>query len=132
MARRIINLKYAATCADCGADLEVGAPARYYGRGKVYGTQCHADTRQQPQADAVPAQQAQPRWPNGAQVRRLADPVIPIDTNTLANAGQVIDLAARRHQVESSPPGTHIETCDGDSVIVPDFDDSEFDGDLPL
>jgi len=39
--KRIITLRYPATCADCGASLEAGDPARYYGRGRVYGTECH-------------------------------------------------------------------------------------------
>ena len=39
MAR--IKLKFPATCKDCGAYLEVGSTARYYGRGRVYGTTCH-------------------------------------------------------------------------------------------
>jgi hypothetical protein len=38
---RIIRLKYPGKCRDCGAKLEVGARARYYGRGKVYGVECH-------------------------------------------------------------------------------------------
>lgn len=38
---RVIVLKYAATCADCGASLAVGTEARFYGRGKVYGLTCH-------------------------------------------------------------------------------------------
>lgn len=38
---RIIQIRYAGRCADCGSVLEVGASARYYGRGKLYGTQCH-------------------------------------------------------------------------------------------
>lgn len=41
MGKRIINLKYDATCADCGAPLIPGDRARYYGRGKVYGVDCH-------------------------------------------------------------------------------------------
>lgn len=45
MPKKTINLKYAGTCADCGAHLPVGAPAKYYGRGRVYGTECHPDTR---------------------------------------------------------------------------------------
>lgn len=45
MAKRIIMLKWPATCRDCGAELEAGARARYYGRGKVYGVDCHEDTR---------------------------------------------------------------------------------------
>ena len=40
--RRVITLKYAGTCADCGAALAVGSLARYYGRGRVYGTECHS------------------------------------------------------------------------------------------
>lgn len=37
----IITLRRADTCRDCGAELPVGARARYYGPGKVYGTDCH-------------------------------------------------------------------------------------------
>jgi hypothetical protein len=38
---RTITLKYEANCKDCGAHLAAGTLARYYGRGKVYGTDCH-------------------------------------------------------------------------------------------
>ena len=38
---RTIALKFPAKCRDCGADLAVGDLARYYGRGRVYGTACH-------------------------------------------------------------------------------------------
>lgn len=41
----LIRLKYAGTCADCGASLPVGAQARYYGRGRVYGVTCHPRAR---------------------------------------------------------------------------------------
>ena len=44
MARRI-TLKYPATCKECGADLPAGVLARYYGKGRVYGIDCHEDTR---------------------------------------------------------------------------------------
>ncbi len=50
MARRTINLKWPAQCRDCGAALAAGTPARYYGKGKVYGIGCHEDTRRGPQA----------------------------------------------------------------------------------
>lgn len=39
--KRIIRLKYEATCADCGAYLPAGSEARYYGRGRTYGVHCH-------------------------------------------------------------------------------------------
>ncbi len=39
--RRIIQLRYPGTCRECGADLAVGDDARYYGRGKIYGVNCH-------------------------------------------------------------------------------------------
>ena len=42
MAKRIIKLKYSAKCRECGADLPVGSRARYYGRGKIYGVDCHS------------------------------------------------------------------------------------------
>ncbi len=38
---RLIKLKYAAKCADCGAELPAGSEARYYGRDRVYGVDCH-------------------------------------------------------------------------------------------
>ena len=38
---RTITLKYAGRCKDCGADLAVGEKAKWYGRGKVYGLDCH-------------------------------------------------------------------------------------------
>ena len=38
---RTITLKYNATCRDCGTKLAAGERARYYGRGRVYGTECH-------------------------------------------------------------------------------------------
>jgi LSD1 subclass zinc finger protein len=38
---RTISLKWDATCKDCGAELKAGTPARYYGKGRVYGTTCH-------------------------------------------------------------------------------------------
>lgn len=41
MGRRVIALKWAGTCADCGAELAPGDRARYYGRGRIYGADCH-------------------------------------------------------------------------------------------
>ena len=38
---RIMTSKYDANCKDCGAFLPAGSQIRYYGRGKVYGTECH-------------------------------------------------------------------------------------------
>lgn len=40
---KTITLRFAARCADksCGAELPVGARARWYGRGRVYGLECH-------------------------------------------------------------------------------------------
>lgn len=46
VSARTITLKFPGRCADCGATLEVGTRARWYGRGKVYGTTCHSDSRQ--------------------------------------------------------------------------------------
>jgi len=40
---KIITLKYAGRCADCGAHLPVGTRAKWYGRGKVYGLNCHSN-----------------------------------------------------------------------------------------
>jgi len=43
MYRNLIT-KYAGACADCGAELPAGTKARYYGRGRLYGVDCHEDT----------------------------------------------------------------------------------------
>ncbi len=41
MGRRVIHLRWPATCADCGASLPKGAEVRYYGSKQVYGLHCH-------------------------------------------------------------------------------------------
>jgi hypothetical protein len=41
---KTITLQYAAACRDCGAELQPGAKARWYGRGRVYGLDCHEQT----------------------------------------------------------------------------------------
>jgi hypothetical protein len=40
---KVINTKYATKCADvkCGAEIAVGQKVKWYGRGKVYGFDCH-------------------------------------------------------------------------------------------
>ena len=40
---KTITLKFPGTCADnqCGAALRVGDRGRWYGRGRVYGMDCH-------------------------------------------------------------------------------------------
>ncbi len=48
---RIIRLQYRSHCADCGAELEPGTIAAYYGRGRVYGREgCHGDATGAPHA----------------------------------------------------------------------------------
>jgi len=42
MMARTITLKFTGTCRDCGTNLAVGEKARWYGRGIVYGVDCHA------------------------------------------------------------------------------------------
>jgi hypothetical protein len=36
-----ITLKFPGKCRDCGATLNPGDRARWYGRGRVYGLECH-------------------------------------------------------------------------------------------
>ena len=38
---KIITMKYAGVCKDCGTDLEAGTKAKWYGRGRIYGLDCH-------------------------------------------------------------------------------------------
>ena len=40
MARKI-TLHYPGICTDCGSELPIGTTARYYGRGRIYGVECH-------------------------------------------------------------------------------------------
>ena len=63
---RTITLKYDGTCRDCGAELLAGTLARYYGRGRIYGTECHEDSRESAARSAAgPARSA----PNSARFR---------------------------------------------------------------
>ena len=48
---RTITLKFAGTCADCGTKLGVGALARWYGRGRIYGIGCHPKPGEAGEAD---------------------------------------------------------------------------------
>lgn len=59
---KAITLQYAAQCRDCGTELPVGSRARWYGRGKVYGIGCHADTRATASGDGL-------KWWGGQRVR---------------------------------------------------------------
>ena len=61
MARRI-TLKFAGKCAECGTLLPVGSSAVWYGRGRVYGRGCHADTRSNVSGDGK-------KWWGGERVR---------------------------------------------------------------
>ena len=36
-----LRLKWAAKCRDCGAALPAGTLAKWYGRGRIYGIDCH-------------------------------------------------------------------------------------------
>jgi len=39
---KVITLKFAGTCKECGTELPVGTKAKWYGRGVVYGLDCHS------------------------------------------------------------------------------------------
>lgn len=39
---KVIKLKYASRCKECGVELPAGSRARYYGPGRVYGVDCHS------------------------------------------------------------------------------------------
>ena len=45
MGGTVITLQRPGECKQCGADLPVGAEARYYGRHGMYGLDCHEDQR---------------------------------------------------------------------------------------
>jgi hypothetical protein len=71
---KTITLKYEAQCADCGAPLIPGDRARYYGRGKVYGVDCHTKAESAERNFERPQGSGSPRalshdelenWPEG-------------------------------------------------------------------
>lgn len=39
---KVIVTKYDGNCADCGAFLPAGTRVKWYGRGRIYGFDCHA------------------------------------------------------------------------------------------
>ena len=53
---KTITLKYSGYCHECAAPLPVGTRAKGYGRGKVYGVECHAPRRPQRDPEAVLAE----------------------------------------------------------------------------
>ncbi len=59
---KTITLKHKAKCRDCGADLHPGDRASYYGRGKVYGRDCHAKPRNPSSRRTLP-KATRPRYP---------------------------------------------------------------------
>lgn len=44
--KKVITLKYPAKCADCGSELPAGTKAKWYGKGRVYGLECHTKERE--------------------------------------------------------------------------------------
>ena len=69
---RQIKLRYAARCADCGAHLAVGSLARYYGRGRIYGLECHPHHPQRHTAAEVA--QAERDGAEPGMIASMADP----------------------------------------------------------
>lgn len=54
---RGITLKFDGVCADCGAFLAKGTTARWYGRGRLYGYDCHSEKpHSKPEPKGQPAQ----------------------------------------------------------------------------
>ena len=125
MARRIINLRYPATCRDCGAPLQEGDQARYYGRGRVYGVTCHAQKAPRLTAE----QRARQEVAAGTDAFMKAHGQYAFRPSALAVEAADDHIAeVLGDNVVALHPNTHIETCDGDSVVVPDeFDEPEAD-----
>ena len=57
-----ITLKFKAKCCDCGAELHPGEQASYYGRGRIYGRDCHAKPRNPRGKRSLP-RATRPRYP---------------------------------------------------------------------
>ncbi len=74
---KTITLRYPARCADCGAHLPKGSRARWYGRGRIYGIDCHdrAESGQIPYTPGEPEGLTRSRYdryglytPNGRKI----------------------------------------------------------------
>ena len=96
---KTITLQYPAVCADCKADLPVGAKARWYGRGRVYGIGCHA---------------APPGHAPRNVVRRLDDD--GDDRSMFADPG---GNSALRAASRSNPRNLPCPTCERPNMLTP-------------
>ena len=87
MAKQI-TLKYDATCKDCGAHLEAGTLARYYGKGRIYGIGCHADNRSADRAPRALSEFELENWQPG-RIASHYDPVgaYSVDGTYLGKSG---------------------------------------------
>lgn len=73
---KIITLKFAGTCKDCGAELEAGSKAKWYGRGRIYGMECHDKPGEGEQGASFPegkGAHVRKDWGNTSGFRRDAE-----------------------------------------------------------
>lgn len=92
MAKKLTNLYKGTTCADCGAEIPVGDPILWYGRGRVYGIGCHTKvenrngngkTKPKPKPKAKPKPQRTPKdealkWFDGLDLVGLENQADPL------------------------------------------------------
>ncbi len=88
---RIIALRYEAQCADCGAPLIAGDRARYYGKGRVYGVDCHSKSESMERAAERPqalSEEQHHNWSAG-RIASHYDPVgaYAVDGTYLGKSG---------------------------------------------
>lgn len=93
MVKSLKSLKYAGTCIDCDATLDVGMPARWLGRGKVTcadGEGCReGDAPLNPLSLASNAPQNGSSWSESK-----VDHIAPIDRPSLTDIGKQVTDAA--------------------------------------
>ena len=108
---RTITLKYASVCKDCGAQLQPGDRARYYGRGRVYGVECHEQKPARPRKPKGYSQeywdaQQPPRWGTPAEDRarrELADSTRAwLNTHGHGKTGWVGSEAAAEARIQAA------------------------------
>lgn len=104
-----ITLRYAAQCADCGTVIPAGHQARYYGRGRAYGLDCHEQVSRR--RDAAPAGKRQQPARRATIDVNTPVPQEPTARLTLAQALAFGTGAARRRHFNSPPLVKDNATC---------------------
>jgi hypothetical protein len=105
---KIIVTKYEARCADCGAFLPAGTKVKWYGRGRVYGLECH-------EKPATASTTRTKKWLEAAEgARRMQRGTLAMDW------GKAVDYDTYENLHEGEPRGLTMSRLDPYGAYSPD------------